>query len=124
MLNGRKEFVSALVNEFPELREEVEDEIYSGLLHLEMACFARYTQDAIDQGDAERVSKCFNFADRFFVNADSNLNNALIVSYLENLNFDSPNGNKAEALLTPLMRQYWLEINEYLKGLWLKIPDR
>jgi hypothetical protein len=50
-LLGHKEFTPALVEAFPGLREEVEDEVYSGLLHLEMACFTRYTQAAIDAGD-------------------------------------------------------------------------
>jgi hypothetical protein len=75
-LLGHKEFTPALIKAFTEVREEVEDEVFSGLLHLEMACFARYTQAAIDAGDYERLSECYEFADRFFRAADDELKNA------------------------------------------------
>jgi len=123
-LNGREQFVSALKEEFPEVREEVEDEIWTGLLHLEMACFARFTQDAIEQGDFDRLKQCFDFAARFYETADPNLKNAFYDSYLEYLDFNSPNGSKAEGLLPTVLRQAWLEINEYLKDLWVKTQER
>jgi hypothetical protein len=75
-LLGHKEFTPALIQAFPGLREEVGDEVYCGLLHLEMACFTRYTQAAIDAGDYERLGKCYEFADRFFRSADDDLKNA------------------------------------------------
>jgi hypothetical protein len=116
-LLGHREFTPALIEAFPELREEVEDEVYSGLLHLEMACFARYTQAAIDAGDHKRLGECYEFADRFFRVADDELKNAFYVSYLENLSFGRPGGEGAKSLMPPTLLEGWHEIMRYLEGL-------
>ena len=116
-LLGHREFTPALIEAFPELREEVEDEVFSGLLHLEMACFARHTQAAIDAMDDERLGKCYEFADRFFRAADDELKNAFYVSYLENLSFGRPGGETAKSLMPPTLREGWHEIMRYLEEL-------
>ena len=119
-LVGREEFISELIQSFPELREEVEDEIISGLLHLEMASFARCTQDAIERGEFDRLIQYYKFADRFYRNANGALKNAFYVSYLENLNFDSPNGTKGKTLLPSALLQGWVDINKYLEELGVR----
>jgi hypothetical protein len=116
-LLGHKEFTPALIAAFPELQEEVEDEVFRGLLHLEMACFARYTQAAIDARLHERLSECYKFADRFFREADDELKNAFYVSYLENLSFSGPGGERAKSLMPPMLLEGWNEIMRYLEEL-------
>ena len=116
-LLGHKEFTPALIEAFPEVREEVEDEVFSGLLHLEMACFARYTQAAIDAGDYERIRVCFEFADRFFRAADDELKNAFYVSYLEHLYFGRSSGERTKSLMPPALLEGWHEIMRYLEEL-------
>ena len=116
-LLGHKEFTPALIEAFPELREEVEDEVFAGLLHLEMACFARYTQAAIDAGDDGRLGVCYEFADRFFLAADDELKNAFYVSYLENLHFGRPGDEKAKSLMPPALLEGRHEIMRYLEEL-------
>ena len=59
-------FVSGLKARFPELIEELEDETWSGLLHLETGCFARFAQAAIDRGDRVVVERCGTFANAVF----------------------------------------------------------
>ena len=116
-LLGHKDFTPALIEAFPVLREEVEDEVISGLLHLEMACFARYTQAAIDGRDDERLGRCYEFADRFFRVADDELINAFYVSYLEHLYFGRPGGEAAKSLMPPALLAGWHEIMSYLEEL-------
>jgi hypothetical protein len=91
---------------------EIEDE--AGLLYLQMAVFTRSTQAPIDAGDTETLNRHFAFADRFFHQAAVGLENALNVSYLENLKFSPPDGEKARSLMSPALRQGWRDIMEYL----------
>jgi hypothetical protein len=106
------QFIDQLVGEFSELRHDVEDE--AGLPHLQMAVFARSTQTAIDRGDFKTLRRHFAFADRFFHHSADDLENALYVSYLENLEFTAPHGEKARALMSPALRQGWRDIMDYL----------
>ncbi|MEY2536845.1 MAG: hypothetical protein QOG67_585 [Verrucomicrobiota bacterium] len=106
------QFIEQLVAEFPELRHDIEDE--TGLLHLQMAAFARSTQAAIDTGDTETLKRHFAFADRFFYHSADDLENALNVSYLENLEFTAPHGESARSLMSPALRQGWQDIMDYL----------
>ena len=59
---SHQQFVELLLVEFPGLKNEVQDEVGAGLLHLETACFRRYTQSAIDNHDVETLRQCFDFA--------------------------------------------------------------
>lgn len=82
-----------------------------------MAAFARCTQDAVEKGEFDRVIQYYKFADRFYRNANDALKNAFYVSYLENLDFDKPNGSKAKSLLPPALLQGWVELNKYMEEL-------
>ena len=81
----RSEFLVELKREFPDVREDVNQE--HGLLHLEVAAFARRTQRAIDEQDREAVSRAFKLAAKCLTDGDSKLQNAIGVSYLEHLEF-------------------------------------
>jgi hypothetical protein len=82
-LLGNKEFTQDLLTTFPELRDELQDEMVCGLLHFEVACFANYTQDAIDKMNYQRLTECYRFADNFFRSAVDELRNVLFVTSLE-----------------------------------------
>ena len=107
-----KDFVRLALAEFPELREEFEEE--DGLPHLQMGAFARFTQVAKGRADWETYERCAQLADRLWGCADEELNNALYVSYLEHLDFEGSRGPKAWSLLSPRLRQGWREIQEHL----------
>ncbi len=81
------EFMASLRQAFPELVDEL-DEVWRGLLHLEMGCLARNTQRAIDSHAATEVDRCFEFARSAWLEGDNDVTNALGVSYIEHLNFD------------------------------------
>lgn len=119
---SHQQFIELLLAEFPGLRSEVQDETWAGLLHLETACFGRYTQSAIDNHDVENLRRCFDFATRIFQDADAEVKNALYVSYLENLDLEDGKAQRAWAvkMMPPLLKEGWIEINDYLDDLFSK----
>jgi len=106
------QFIEQLVSEFPELREDVESE--AGLFHNQMHAFTRLTNDAIAAGNYRALERQFAFADRFFHHSEDPLENALYVSYLEDLDFSGRNGQRAEALMSPKLRQGRRDVLKYL----------
>jgi hypothetical protein len=79
---GREEFISELFFRFPSVIPSIND--YSkGLLHMEMCGFASCTRTAIQSKDFITVQKHLNFVDEAFWNASAELDNAILVSYLE-----------------------------------------
>ena len=87
-----------------------------------MATRARATQSAIDSQDEATVREHFQFVDELFRNAAADVENAVNVSYLENLRFEGrrARATNARELLTPLLRQALAELEEYLERLFGK----
>lgn len=118
---GRERFIALLAERFPEVSAAIDD-CSQGLLHLEMATLARATQAAIDDQDRDTVRRHFQFIDEVFRQAASDVENAVNVSYLENLRFEGRKAapTKARELLTPRLRQALAELEEYLARLFGK----
>jgi hypothetical protein len=110
-MNG-EEFIASLLSEFPELTEEVREN--EGLLHVQVGAFARHTEEAIASGDFAGVDRCFALAHRALHDADPPLKNAIYVSYLEHLDFGGAHGPAAQHRMSPLLRQGYGEIMDYL----------
>jgi hypothetical protein len=85
---GRDDVVATLLAEFPNLVEELAEESLVGLLHLEVACFRRYTQTQVEDGNRRELDHCYRIATAFLMDGDEAVKNAIYVSYLEHLNFD------------------------------------
>lgn len=100
--------MAALRAEFPELTDELNDEVWRGLLHLETACFARLVQSAIDSGERSRVVRCFEFARQWWGTGDEDVQNALAVSCIEHLTFSDGMVQRSWAfeLLPPALQEY------------------
>jgi hypothetical protein len=111
-------FIEALRREFPVLVPHLEDETTRGLLHVEMGCFARFTQQAIDDGDREAVAQSFQLAHHLFHDGDEAVKNAVAVSYLEYLNFADGRQNRAWAreLLSALLASELRAIETFWNG--------
>lgn len=109
------DFARMLCGEFPDLRQEVEDQ--DGLLHLEMAVFARHTRAAIEGADWSTLKRCVHLAHELWQRADPELSNALNVSYLEHLEFNGPNGEAAWSRFTRELQQGWKEMQAYWQEL-------
>jgi hypothetical protein len=80
----RRRFEELLANRFPEIAGQI-NEVERGLLHLEMAAFARATCAVIDRGEFHVVAVHLAFIDELFRDAAPDLENAIYVSYLENV---------------------------------------
>lgn len=110
----REQMVRILIEEFPSLEEEIRDDVWAGLVHLEIGCFARYTQRQIDGGNREEVQRCFAVADRILKNADEQVDNAVYVSYLEHLDLHDGKRQRswAKGMMSPLVLAGWKQMNE------------
>ena len=115
------DFRRLALERFPELREEFED--YAGLLHLQMAAFARHTQQAKGDADWDTYEKCIALADELWQRPSHDLLNALNVSFLENLDFDGPRGPVAWEYLSPGLKLGWRSMQRYLEDL-TRLPTK
>src|SRR5689334_19074825 len=108
-------FIALLTERFPAVAASVDD-CSLGLLHPEMATLARATQAAIDRGDKDTVVAHFAFVHSVFGEAAPDVENAIYVSYLENLQFDGRKSAVANArqLLTPRLSQALQELEAHL----------
>jgi len=90
-------FIGELIRTFPELQDEVQDEDYAGLIAMQISCFTRLTQKAIDAGNWDLVVKCFSFIAGIFNSIEYKIQNAIVISYIGKLNISE--NCKAELLM-------------------------
>jgi hypothetical protein len=120
-----RRFIALLTERFPEVAARIDD-CSQGLLHLEMATLARATQAAIDDQDEPTVLRHFQFIDEVLRDAAPEVENAVNVSYLENLRFEGRMAapTKACELLRPRLRQALAELEEHLARLFGEASKR
>jgi hypothetical protein len=102
------DFIGAVLGEFPEIREDVEE--FAGLPHLQVGEFAAFTQAAKGRGDLATYERCLKLVDRIFAQADAELAGALRVSYLEHLDFEGSRGPAAWRLVPPRLQAAWNQV--------------
>ena len=110
-----QEFGELLLAEFPELREEISE--YEGLDHLKMMEFALFTERACNREDLKTVERCLRLADRLLRDGDSQINNAVYVSYLETLPRKGKVHDQIRKMMTSDLRKGWHRILDYLSRL-------
>src|SRR5258705_11902875 len=99
---------------FPALREDLNAQY--GLLNLEMHAFCDFVQGLVDSHDERGVLQAFQFAERIANTGNSDLANALVVSFLEHL--DLKDGRAARSCAIALMpttvtQQYASSVEKY-----------
>lgn len=101
-----EQLLDALRREFPELAEELDDELIRGLFYLQVGAFTRYVQRLIDTGAKAEVLHCFAVAERGNRDGNDRVQNAVGVAFLEHLNFQDGKVSRAWAfaLLPPSLR--------------------
>src|SRR5580704_14982720 len=109
---GELKFLELLLAEFPELRDECEG--YEGLAHLQMMEFALFTARECKLGNLETVAKCLRLAHRLLQFGDSEIKNAVYVSYLECLPRKGDVHDQIRITMTSDLRQAWDDILDYL----------
>ena len=77
-------FERLLISLLPDVAAEIDDEDRSSV-HMEMSALARATCRAIEKGDEHSIRRHFEFIDSVHSNATSDVENAVHVSYLENV---------------------------------------
>ncbi len=82
---------------FPEITEELHDETWDGLIHLQVSVFSRLVQAAIDSYDEQTFEKACHLFLQLFEEGEPTLVNALNVSFLEHLSFTDGKINRSWA---------------------------
>jgi len=77
-------FERLLISLLPDVAAEIDDEDRSSV-HMEMSALARVTCRAIQNGDENSIRCHFELIDRVLSNAAPDVENAVYVSYLENV---------------------------------------
>jgi len=110
-------FEELLALRFPSIAGAL-TEIQRGLLHVEMGAFARATRDAIESGRTEEVAAHLGFVDELFGGAARDLDNAIYVSYLENvfLGRDDARYRHARSTLSDRLQAALVEVEERWKA--------
>jgi hypothetical protein len=112
----KDKFVQLALAEFPQLREEFAE--VDGLLHLQMAALSRLAQTAIDRNDLDLLVRCYVFLAEVLKSATSDVENAIYVSFLENLDFESsPYGAEAKRLLPLALQKALVELDEHWENM-------
>ena len=117
-LDGLK-FVGLVLGEFPQLTEEFAEE--AGLLHLQTAALSRFAQVAMDGGDLDTLRRCYALLAEVMRSCTFEVENAIYVSFLENLDFEGrTNGAEARRLLPPVLAQALAELESHWRrfGEW------
>lgn len=110
-----QKFVELLVTEFPELRDEIQE--WHDLVHLQMMEFRILTERACARGDWETVERCLRLADELLRLGDSQIKNAVYVSYLEDLPRKGEIHDRLRTMMTTDLNSGWDEILAYLSKL-------
>ena len=101
----RSLFLKELKDAFPVLRADIDAQ--HGLLHLEMHVFANFAQRAIAAGNKKDVASCFKLAEKYCMDGNDDLQNAIGVSFVEHL--DLRNARWAWELLGPTLKREYLQ---------------
>jgi hypothetical protein len=108
------DFVSAVVERFPAIAADILDE-EEDYTHMQVACLTRYANTCIENDDLVKLEQILRFADEIIPNADSSLDNALHVSFIEMLYLDgdAPVRQEARKLLSPWQLDFYIAIQEW-----------
>ena len=104
----RDELLKLLAEQFPEIEEELLDEDYSGLIHLQIGLLANYANENIEKARFDELQRIFDFFSDVVDKVDSTTENAFFVSFLEHLNMDG-NTEKAKHALKLLPSRFLQE---------------
>ena len=106
------ELPGILASEFPELQADLQEDGIRGLVHLEMGTFAEFVQRAKGRADWDVYGRALRLADRLLREGEPALENAVHVSFLEQIDFNGPRGQDAWRLLSPELQRAWRRIND------------
>ena len=106
-----------LLETFPEIEPALSE--WEELDHLKMAEFQRFTAAAAERNDWQLVRRCLDLADRLFRDGDAYINNAVYVSFLENVDNTSEWWPRLREMMSPELQHGHDEMEEF----WKKVED-
>ena len=109
----RDSFIASLIDWIPEIKDEILDEDYSFSIGLQLGCFKRFTQSAIDRNDMVLIKRCFSFLDSVIDRVTDDVENSLYISYLNHLDFSK--NEKARKYASERVLKAIEELNSYNK---------
>lgn len=77
-------YFNELTKEFSAISDQIEEESPE-MIHMRMETFARYTIEQIKQNNYSEIRRCFDFQESKIDLLNSDLENALTISYCESL---------------------------------------
>ena len=108
------EYYSEMITEFPILKNEIEDE-EPEMVHFRMDRFSDYNIEQIKTKNHSELKRCFEFQESRIDKLNSELINALNVSYCESLLLGECASEMAEIrkLMTPKLAEIYAEYEKY-----------
>lgn len=115
---GPDQFRAMVEAEFPGTLAKAAKVYGGGILHIEMSTFGRTTREAIDSGKLWLAERHFRFIADIWPRADPELENAIDVSYVEELALSKATPQRHAAIrerMPPQLRAKLIEIHEQWK---------
>jgi hypothetical protein len=114
-------YFDELITAFPSLKLPILD-WGAEMIHFRMETFAEYTIEQIKKDDKTEFVKCFNFQESKIDLMDSDLLNALTVSYCEALLLGKQHNRMKELihLMPSKLRSVYLDYEKLYNEIWSK----
>lgn len=108
------EYYSELITEFPTLKNEIESE-EPEMMHFRMEIFSDYNIEQIKTKNHSELKRCFEFQESRIDKLNSELINALNVSYCESLLLGECASEMTEIrkLMTPKLAEFYAKYEKY-----------
>ena len=112
------EYFSELMMEFPALKTRIES-WDSEMVHFRMEMFSDYNIEQIKTKNHSELKRCFEFQESRIEKLNSDLTNALNVSYCESLMLGECASQMSEIreLMTPRLKEVYQEYEKYYSEL-------
>lgn len=108
------EYYSELITEFHILKSDIESE-EPEMVHFRMEIFSDYTIEQIKTKNHSKLKRCFEFQESRIEKMNSELINALDVSYCESLLLGEYANeiNEIREIMTPKLKEVYIEYEKY-----------
>jgi len=108
---NKKDFIKLLSTNFPGLKDELNDSLNNGIIHLQMAVLSRYSNKHIENKQFDKIERIIELLLSVIDKVDSETENAIYVSFIENLDFGKLEEKLIEEQLKPRFFKIWEKLN-------------
>ena len=83
----RSEFIKAVKEQFPELRDPINQQ--EGLLCFELREFRLFTERAIRDGDTQKLAACYRLVETAYLTGNRKFKDAIDVCFIEDMDYNT-----------------------------------